>query len=587
MIYQSYKMYINLSNIPNWGLNNSDFLKTIYEDCFNEIKDENNKLYYIPFLNQYDHSYDFSQLFQKNNCYINIDFYFLIYRDILQFLDYIGFNIPFYKLIEPKDYEYLVDILKQNEELYNHIKENIKGVQHYAFHIKEFNHNIYLFDYDFKNYNSDKYTNNLDFYIKESIEYDDYEWILWFIINVNNLRDYEDLLFEFDYTNVSIKTFDLLYNINNEFYSNICTYIVKYRKSELFLKYINEIKKNYDNEKLLKYAFQREYNENVIIHKEFVKLMLNNGYNFKFIYEYSKNTYYSNNPLLMNYMYENYKELIDKNIIDICHTLHNISLNDNICTLKEKIEILDFFIKNYEIVIKMDDFIHYIFPINNKNDNLEKNEFDLKFILILIEHTGNINNIYSYMIYLYFNYKAGIEAYIENARIKNNYEISTFKNDDFLKGAATLQTESSSKVDISKFKNTFKYVLLFKNVDYIDFYIINKVYMNDTFNTNQYLKYVLYDVNLFKLIYKNKIGNIDLNDYLFLSAYENHNIQIILFMLQERYIPTERVKILIKEDYQQSVEINNVEKRKNIDVNKYFTNIEFEYKEKIYHIICT
>jgi fructose-1-phosphate kinase PfkB-like protein len=86
------------------------------------------------------------------------------------------------------------------------------------------------------------------------------------------------------------------------------------------------------------------------------------------------------------------------------------------------------------------------------------------------------------------------------------------------------------------------------------------------------------------LIYKNKIGNIDFNDHLFISAYENHNPQIILFMLDYKYIPSNRVKVLIKSDYEQSLEINNVEKRKNIEVTKYFTNAQFEYKEKIYPV---
>ncbi len=166
------------------------------------------------------------------------------------------------------------------------------------------------------------------------------------------------------------------------------------------------------------------------------------------------------------------------------------------------------------------------------------------------------------MIYLYFNHQTGIESYIENAKINNN---------DY---------------DISKFRNTFKYLLLFKNIYYIDFYIKNKLYSNDGLNENEYLKYVLYDVTLFKLIYKNKIGNIQLNDHLFISAYESYNIHIILFMIQEKYVPSLGVKKLIETDYRESMEVNKIEKNGIIEVTKYYTNTQFEYKEKIYHMIC-
>lgn len=557
-------MYINLSNIPEWVLENSIFLKTLKEDCIDEDENEN-ELYYIPFLEHFDDTFDFSIIFQKDQPYLNLDNYILIYLDIFKFIDFIGFEIPFYKLIEPKDYKHISHILDENKKIYDHFIIQIKGVQHYAFHLKKFNHYIELFEhtYDFKNY--DKYTHEIDDYIKESIENDDYDWLQWFIKNVNNLSEYEHLLFNFNYSNVSIKTFELLYNINKIWYSDISEYIVKYHKSELFIKYINEIKclNETKNEKLLKLAFKRRYHENVISHMEFVKLMLNNGFDFKFIPEYSKNTYYSNNPFLMNYMYENYQELINKNVIDICPVLYSISLNDNICSFEEKIGILDFFVKKYNNVIKMEKLLHYIFSLNSKNDNLNKYEFDYNFISILIERTGNSNNIYSYMIYLYFNDKVKIKSYIESCK----------NNDD-------------QSYDISKFKNTFKYVLSFKNTDYIDFYIKNKLYINDGFNEKQYLKSVVYDINLFKLIYKNKIGIIDLNDNLFIYVYENNNIQILLFMLQEKYLPSERVKKLIKIDYEQSLNVNKVEKNGVIEVTKYFTNSEFKYKEKVYKMIC-
>jgi hypothetical protein len=343
----------------------------------------------------------------------------------------------------------------------------------------------------------------------------------------------------------------------------MCEYIIKYRKSELFIKYINQIKKAYNDESLLRLAFERQPNENLTTHMEFVKLMLNNGYKFHFVYEYSKNTYYSNNPLLMDYMYKNYKEKIDKNIVDICPVLYSISLKNNICNFNEKMQILDFFIKNYTKTIQMEKLLHYIFSISSKADNLNKNIYDFDFICTLIEHSGNINNIYSYMVYLYFNYKCGIETYIESCKNKDN-----------------------ENYDISKFRNTFKYVLLFRNVDYIDFYMKNKLYSNDGFNESIYLKYVLYDENLFKMIYKHKIGNIQLNDSLFISAYENYNIHIILFMIQEKYIPSNHVKAMIANDYTQSVDVNHVEKNGVIEVTKFYTNTQFEYKEKIYNMIC-
>jgi hypothetical protein len=539
-------MYINLSNIPQWVLENSLFLKTLKEDCSNEDIDNDN--YYIPFLDHYNHTFDFSLIFEKNAPYLNLDSYMHIYLDIFKFLDFIGFEISFNKLIIPKDYKNIFDLLIQNNEVYNHFVTQIVGVQYYAFHLQKFNpHNVY----------------QLDMYLKKSIENDDYEWILWYIKNVNKLNKYQHILFDFDYNNVSIKTFDLLYSINNVCYPNICESIIKYRKNELFIKYINQIKNTYNDESLLRLAFERQPNENLTNHMEFVKLMLYYGYKFHFIYEYSKNTYYSNNPLLMEYMYKNYKEQIDKNIVDICPVLYSISLKNNICNFNEKMQILEFFMTNYTKTIQMEKLLHYIFSISSKIDNLNKNIYDFDFIYTLIERTGNMNNIYSYMVYLYFNYKCGIETYIESCKNKDN------KN-----------------YDISKFRNTFKYVLLFRNVEYIDFYIKNKLYINDGFIESDYLKCLLYDVNLFKMIYHHKIGNIQLNDSLFISAYENHNIHIILFMIQEKYIPSERVKVMIKNDYMQSVDVNHVEKNGVIEVTKFYTNTQFEYKEKIYNMIC-
>ncbi len=539
-------MYINLLNIPQWVFENSDFLSTLKEDCLNEI--ENNNNYYIPFLDDYDSTFDFSLIFEKNNHYLNLDNYFAIYLDIFKFIDFIGFEIPFNKLIAPKNYDNIVHLLIDNNDLYNHFVSQIVGVQHYAFHIQKFNKNN---------------MNELDIYLKKSIENDDYEWILWFIKNVNKLNNYEHILFNFDYTNVSTKTFDLLYSVNRVFYPNMCESIIKYRKSELFVKYINNIKHIYYDESLLRLAFERNPNEDLTIHMEFVKLMLNNGYKFHFVYEYSKNTYYSNNPLLMHYMYKNYKEQINKNVVDICPVLHSISFKNNICNFNEKIQILEFFITNYTKTVQMEKLLNYIFSINSKTDNLNKNIYDFDFICTLIERSGNLNNIYSYMVYLYFNYKLGIETYIESCKNKDN-----------------------GNYDINKFRNTFKYVLLFRNVEYIDFYIKNKLYINDGFIESDYLKCILYDVNLFKMIYKHKIGNIQLNDSLFISAYENHNMHIILFMIQEKYVPSERVKVIIKNDYMQSVDINQVEKNGVIEVTKFYTNTQFEYKEKIYNMIC-
>ncbi len=537
-------MYIHLSNIPEWVLEKSVFLKTLKEDCFHEIENDN---YYIPFLNQYNDTFDFANVFQKNNPYLNLDNYMNIYLDLYIFLDFIGFEIPFYQLIEAKDYKHISHILFQNNELYHHFVNQIVGIQHYAFHIQRFN---------------PQNMNQLDIYLQKSIENNDYKWIVWFIKNVNKLNHYEHILFDFDYSNVSTKTFDLLYNINYAFYPNMCESIIKYRKSELFMKYVNQMKNTYHDESLLRLAFQRNPNEDLTTHMEFVKLMLNNGYAFHFVYEYSKNTYQSNNPLLMDYMYVHYKEKINKNVVDICPVLHSISFKNNICNHDEKRQILEFFVNHYTNVIQMEKLLHYIFSIHSKMDNLNKNNYDFDFIQYLIIRTGNVDNIYSYMIYLYFNHQTGIESYIENAKINNN---------DY---------------DISKFRNTFKYLLLFKNIYYIDFYIKNKLYSNDGLNENEYLKYVLYDVTLFKLIYKNKIGNIQLNDHLFISAYESYNIHIILFMIQEKYVPSLGVKKLIETDYRESMEVNKIEKNGIIEVTKYYTNTQFEYKEKIYHMIC-
>ncbi len=568
-------MYIHLSNIPNWVFENSDFLQTL-----NENKD--GSIQYIPFLIKYDevnnHYFDFSNIFQKTNPYLDLDNYLSIYLDIYTFLDFIHFKIPFYKLIEPKDYNHIIHILKENNELCQHFKKNIKGVQHYAFHLKKYNHHIQLFDYDYRDYDENKFTTDLDEYIKESIELDDYDWLKWFMENVNRLYDYEHILFNFDYSNVSLKTFDLLYNVSKQVYPNMCEYIVIYRKSEIFEKYVNKIKETYNNEPLLKSAFERQKwlrkndknhyyyaKEDLTTHMEFVKLMLNHGYGFHFMNEYSKNTYHSNNPLLMKYMYENYKDKIDKNVVDICPVIHQLSLNTNICTYQEKCDILDFFITNYNGVFKMEKLLQIIFRTENKLDNNDKQNYDIQFILKFIESIGQTNNIYSYMLYLYFNYNTGIESYI-----KNNYD------------------SINERYDISKFTNTFKYVLIYKNVDYVNLYITYKLYSNDSelYDNAYYIKYATYDINIFKTLYKNKIGNIRLHDTIFIDAYQNSNPSVILFMLENKYVPSQTVKNIIARDYQQHIGVNEVEVNGVIQVEKYYNNAEFVNKEKIYKMIC-
>lgn len=571
-------MYLNLSNIPYWVFENSEILKTLKEECIDE---DQSKLHYIPFLTDYDNNkFDFSNIFQKEKVYLNLDNYISLYLDIFQFLDFICFEIPFYQLIEPKDYNHLKGILESNKELKVHFEKNIKGIQYYAFYTKRFDNNIHLFncndDFLLEPYDDNKYIHYIDNYIKESIELDQYDWLVWFTKNINPLNQYEHLLFEFDYSNVSLKTFDLLYNINNVCYPNICESIVKYRKSELFKKYIKEIKKTYNDEALFKPAFERHRNEDLTKHCEFVKLMLNYGYKFHFVYEYSKNTYYSNNPLLMNYMYENYKEVIDKNVVDICHVIHYLSLNSNICTYQEKCDILDFFIKNYHGIFQMEKLLQFVFRIENRLDNNDKDRYDLPFILNFIEHIGHINNIHSYMVYLYFNYKPCIENYILASKNNENneYEVSKFAN--------------TFKYDVNKFTNTFKYVLTYKNVDYVNFYITHKLYSNDDnlYDNSYYIKYATYDINIFKALYKNKIGVIDLHDTIFMDAYQNSNINVILFMIENKYIPSKSVKNMIARDYHQYIGINQVEINGIIQVEKYYSNIEFENREKIYKMIC-
>ncbi len=587
-------MYLNLSNIPNWVFENSDVLKTLKEDCKEDDENQNN-LHYIPFLIHHDQNqFDFSNIFQKEHPYLNIDNYISIYLDIFQFLDFICFEIPFYQLLEPKNYNHLKHIFDSNKVLKTHFEKTIKGIQHYAFHFKRFNNNIHLFNYDNDDedflsqpYDETKYIHDIDNYIKESIELDQYDWLVWFIKNVNSLYQYEHLLFKFNYNNVSLKTFDLLYNINKVCYPNICESIVKYRKSELFEKYVKEIKKTYNDEALFKAAFERQHNEDLIKQMEFVKLMLNHGYKFHFVYEYSKNTYYSNNPLLMNYMYENYKEVIDKNVVDICPVIHYLCLNSNICTYQEKCDILDFFIKNYNGIFKMEKLLQFVFRIENRLDNNDKDKYDFPFILTFMERANHMNSIHSYMVYLFFNYKPGIETYIESSKNNqtNTYELSKFAN---ICNYDVTKFTNICNYDVTKFTNTFKFVLCYKNVDYVNLYITHKLYSNDNhlYDNSYYIKYATYDINIFKMLYNHKIGITHLNDMLFIDAYHNCNPNVILFMLENKYIPSKTVKTIVAHEYKQHIEVNQVEINGIIQVEKFYSKMEFENKEKIYNMIC-
>jgi hypothetical protein len=137
---------MNLRSLPHWVLDNSDFLRTL---CENEEKDDN-ELCYIPFLTCYDESYDFGNLFQKDKPYLHLDRFLIIYYDGLIFLDFIGFQIEFYQLIEPKFY--------QNELIYEHqedLKDNPlwdKVFQLKEELIEEYKEHLKLFKEDYVEY---------------------------------------------------------------------------------------------------------------------------------------------------------------------------------------------------------------------------------------------------------------------------------------------------------------------------------------------------------------------------------------------------------------------------------------------------
>jgi hypothetical protein len=619
-------MYLNLNKTPQWVLNKSHFLKTLYENRDIDNDNDTNSLTYIPFLDKYDVNYDFSKLFKNDEEYINLELFLSIYFDGLLFLDFINFEIEFYKLIEPNDYRNNTELLRDSN-IYNHFCENIKGLQLFSFNIDLNNNlNVMSFDYSFKKC------------FKESMELDQYDWILW-ILNSGHLFNnnfnynyynfnfiFDNDFYDFDFTNLSLKTFNLLHHFNyifqdqqhNIFYTNIYKNIIKYRKIYIFTEYLDLIKNsnngngnNNDIDNIiLKNAFKRNINESLMSHFEFVKMILNCGFKFNFEYYYAKYTYYSYNYILMEYMYNNYT-VISNSYVDICSVLNKLSLKTEYCNYDEKVSIIDFFYKYYNNLVYIEKLINNIYNITNKRNCLTLNSYnnsDINIMLYIIEKFNKKYNIYSLYLYLYYNLDDCINDYINFIKyiLENDIEIEPWNEDEIdinnmidtgnisVANAANADDDISAieiKIDAKiinikrrYFKNSFKYVLLFKKYEYIDFYIENKLYSEDS--ENDYLEYVINNITIFKKIYYNiKNSNNVLNDELFMSAYESRSLQVILFMFENNYVPSYYIKKNIDSDYNNMIEINKVAENNNIHIIKYYNNEEFIFVERVYNII--
>ncbi len=520
-------MFINLYKLPKWVLEQSDFLKTLYEEC-----DSSNELSYIPFLNEYDESYDFSELFQKEKPYLDVELAILIYKDTLQLLDFFGFERPFYQWIEPKKYEWVHDSV--DERILRHLRTQIHGVQLFAFDFEslpkmEDMHKMRGFSvveplYEFEPFRKTVQLNQLD-------------WLEWFISHydgkgqygMNQLVEYIDYLYPTDLSTVSLETFEWLqdrFKIRPFELPALSENIIKSRNLHIFQKYRDEIAKVYQMDLLLLQAIQKNHNESNESHLNFFqKLIVNHTFN---------NDYYlvrisisSENPLLVTYMFRTFHEKMTLVITPIYDKIAKLALSSAPETYFEKCALFDMFQELYPHVIGNEVFIKSTFIRHEIYDHQDPNDtyYDIAFIRYVIERSGHAFTRNAYQVALILHLQDLIDSYHQNA-----------------------WSETEGSYDVRPFINQFRIVIKTGNLQNIRFYIDNHLYIHDDERSNDYLMYAIHDIRLFKLIYEyGRFRNI--GDTHLWEAFQRGKCDIVAYMIQRPYQPSSEMKKQILEQW--------------------------------------
>jgi hypothetical protein len=549
---------MNLRSLPNWVLDNSDFLRTLFE---NEEKD-NNELCYIPFLTCYDESYDFGDLFQKDKPYLNLDRFLIIYYDGLIFLDFIGFQIEFYQLIEPKFY--------QNELIYEHqedLKERTIGVQHYALRFRDFGNTFQHLQSEFL----------IERKFVSTILANHHDWILWFIRILENY-DHENAIINYieqiftmneneDFTRMSVETFDFIKTklfIKPFHYPKICEMIIKSYHIPLFEKYHIELKNAYEEEVLLQHAFSGKIKDAQL---PFIQKMFEKGYKFyRGDHSLVQALFSSNHVEIYNYIHTTFYDQVKYVVAPIHKKLYELAIKNlsKDVSFQEKCALCDFFIEKYPTVTQSNSFIKSTF-INNDMYNHQNDDFyDKEFITYVIKKT---NHLYERNTYL-------LSIVLKMQHFMNDYHTYYYN-------------PNTNCYHLTAFRDYFRIIIRSGIYENINFYIQNELYRNDTDNYKQYLEYALYNHHVFKYLYDKGFRNI--NDALIQEAFQERSIETISFLVQHtKYKCTPEVIAYMKNELKKMENIRELlyKKKESVDVIQInFDESHYQDKKRIYEIV--
>jgi hypothetical protein len=520
-------MFINLHKLPKWVLEQSDFLKTLYEEC-----DSSNELSYIPFLNEYDESYDFSELFQKEKPYIDFEIAIFIYKDTLKFLDFIGFECSFYQLIEPKKYEWVHDSV--DERILRHLRTQIHGVQIFAFNFEslpkmEEMQTIRGFSAVNPSYELEPF--------RKSIQQNQLDWLEWFISHYdgkgqygfNQLVDYIDYIYPADLSDVTLETFEWLQDrlkIHSFEVPSLSEHIIQSRNLPIFQKYRHEIAKAYQMDILLLQATEKRPHESNESHQNFFQKLIE-GHTFTNDYYLVRISISSENPLLVSYMFRTFHEKMTLVITPIYDKIAKLARSTAPEIYDEKCALFDMFQELYPHVVNNEAFIKSTFIRTEIYDHQDPNDtyYDIAFIRYVIQKSELTFTRNAYQVALILHLQDMIDSYHQNA-----------------------WSETEGSYDVRPFINQFRIVIKTGNLKNIRFYIDNHLYIHDDERSNDYLMYAIHDIRLFKLIYEyGRFRNI--GDMHLWEAFRRGKCDIVAYMIQRPYQPSNEIKKQILEQW--------------------------------------
>ncbi len=554
-------MFINLHALPKWVLEKSDFLQTLLEND----DGESNEFTFIPFLTSYDESYDFGALFQREKPYLDLDRFLIIYYDGLIFLDFIGFQIDFYQLIEPKFY--------QNEliaEFKEDLKDRILGVQHYGLRLVDFANTLPHLKSEFHIHRK----------FVQTVSHNHHDWMLWFIQILENydfenpMTDYIEQIFhveeghEEDFRKMSVETFDLLKNklfIQPFNYPSICENIVKSYHFPLFEKYHVEIRNAYEEEALLSCALRSKANGQMQIH--FLMKMFEKGFTFHRDHAFVQALFASNNVELYKHMHTIFYEKMKNVILPIHKKLYELAIRElhpNM-TFQEKRALCDFFIEKYPNVTRSESFIRCTFENNEIYKHQMDNYYDKEFMLYVMEASNHLFERSTYKVAVVLNMQNILDKY-----------------------HAHYYNPSIQKYEITAFRDQFRMIIKTGKFENMDFYIRNRLYVNDSDDYKEYLVYGLYHPMVFKYLYEK--GFQDINDRVLQEAFDKEKVESVIYIMQKsKYKCTPQLVSYMRENIEKMEKMRGLlkEKKDSITIQLNFNEAQYKEKKKIYEILTS